>query len=205
MYTFVSQFGEEGPPSAPSELYSIVESSDPELLIPAVDPNYIAGTGLASGGYKRRIYRVNPGSTVADFQFVKDLPEGGGIAYTTDDVPSEGLGEVLPSETWIGPPNDDEALYPAGPLKGLLGLPGGVMAGFSGRTLCFSVPFLPHAWPLGNRINMTDTIVAIELVPSGLICLTEGLPRLITGSAPSGYTEQTIQSPYPCFKREQCG
>ena len=220
VYTFVSMFGEEGPPSAPSALYSRAAFRIPVLLIPADRPELIAGTSLAAPGmngmasYKRRVYRVNPGSSVADFQFVKDLPVGGGIAGLTDDVEPELLGEVLPSETWIGPPDDTtyttgvegegegvitHALYPAGPLQGLLGLPGGVMAGFSGRTLCFSVPFLPHAWPLGNRINLTDTIVAIELVPSGLICLTTGLPRLITGSAPSGYTEQTIQSPYPCL------
>ena len=220
VYTFVSKFGEEGPPSAPSALYSRVPSHIPILLVPEVSAELIAGTSLTAPGdggaasYKRRIYRVNPGSSVADFQFLKDLPVGGGIAQTTDEVEPELLGEVLPSETWIGPPDDTtyttgvegegegvitHALYPAGPLQGLLGLPGGVMAGFSGRTLCFSVPFLPHAWPLGNRINLTDTIVAIELVPSGLICLTTGLPRLITGSAPSGYTEQTIQSPYPCL------
>ena len=46
-------------------------------------------------------------------------------------------------------------------MKGLTAIGNGIFAGFSGKRLCFSEPFLPHAWPVAYRITLEDEIVGI--------------------------------------------
>ena len=55
------------------------------------------------------------------------------IATTTynDVIASSFLGELLPSDTWIGPPDDNTSLYPDGPLQGLTYISNGIMAGIA--------------------------------------------------------------------------
>mgnify|MGYP001502416508 CR=1 FL=1 len=74
------------------------------------------------------------------------------------------MAEVIPSTDWIAPPDDDTALYPDGPMKGLISLPGGILAGFTGKRICFSEPFLPHAWPVNYRITLEEEIVGIKVI-----------------------------------------
>jgi hypothetical protein len=194
VYTLVTALGEEGPPSAPS---TVIELTDTE----SVDVT-LATSQQPSGNYnfgsaaKKRVYRSNTGSTNTTFQFV------GEVAYTattfTDTVDAAALGEVLPSDTWIGPPNDDSSLYPDGPLQGLIPLAQGVMAGFTGKRFCLSEPFLPHAWPIGYRITTEEDIVAIASTANGVAALTDGQPYFVTGTDPSAMTAIRIDLAQAC-------
>jgi hypothetical protein len=194
VYTLVTAFGEEGPPSSPSAVIQLDDTQTTTLSLPTSDQpsgNYNFTTGAL-----KRIYRSNTGSTNTQFQFA------GEVGYTatsfTDTQDAATLGEVLPSATWIGPPDDDSALYPDGPLNGLIALAQGTMAGFTGKRFCLSEPFLPHAWPIQYRITTEEDIVAIASTANGVAALTDGQPYFITGTEPSAMTAVRIDLAQAC-------
>lgn len=194
VYTFVTAFGEEGPPSPASNVLERTDTETVTVPLPAIDHpsgNYNFGTGAL-----KRIYRSNTGSTNTQFQFVAEVP------FTTtsydDTTSSYALGEVLPSGTWIGPPNDDASLYPDGPLQGLTPVANGIFAGFTGKRFCLSEPYLPHAWPISYRITLEQDIVAIGSVANGVVCLTDGSPYFVTGTDPSAMTAIKVDLAQAC-------
>lgn len=194
VYTLVTAFGEEGPPSSPSAVIQLDDTQSTTLSLPTSDQpsgNYNFTTGAL-----KRIYRSNTGSTNTQFQLA------GEVGYTetsfTDTKDAATLGEVLPSATWIGPPDDDSALYPDGPLNGLIALAQGTMAGFTGKRFCLSEPFLPHAWPIQYRITTEEDIVAIASTANGVAALTDGQPYFITGTEPSAMTAVRIDLAQAC-------
>lgn len=194
VYTFVTAFGEEGPPSPATAPIERTDTETVTITMPSSDlpsGNYNFGNGAA-----KRIYRSNTGSTNTAFQFLAQ------VSFSTqtyaDTTPSAGLGEVLPSETWIGPPDDNTSLYPDGPMKGLIAVANGVFAGFTGKRFCLSEPFLPHAWPVDYRITLEEDIVAIGAVANGVVALTNGTPYFITGTDPSAMTAIRVDLPQAC-------
>jgi hypothetical protein len=194
VYTFVTAFGEEGPPSPATTPIERTDTESVTLTMPAnqiPSGNYNFGTGSL-----KRIYRSNTGSSNTAFQFLAQVP----ITTQTyvDTTPSAGLGEVIPSETWIGPPDDNTSLYPDGPMKGLIAVANGVFAGFTGKRLCLSEPFLPHAWPVDYRITLEENIVAIGAVANGIVALTNGTPYFVTGVDPSAMTAIRVDLPQAC-------
>jgi hypothetical protein len=194
VYTFVTAFGEEGPPSPATSPLERTDTESVTITMPTGDHpngNYNFGSGAL-----KRIYRSNTGSSNTTFQFLAEVP----FATQTyvDNTPSAALGEVLPSETWIGPPDDNATLYPDGPMKGLIAVANGVFAGFTGKRLCLSEPFLPHAWPVDYRITLEEDIVAIGAVANGIIALTNGQPYFVTGTDPSAMTAIRVDLPQAC-------
>ena len=193
--TFVSAIGEEGPPSAASTVIQLTDAEAVTITLPtAPSGNYNFGTNALM-----RIYRSNTGSTNTQFQFVKEVAIT--ATSTTDDKDGDELGEVLPSATWIGPPDDDTSTYPNGPMLGLTAVANGVLAGFAGNRLCFSEPFLPHAWPVGYRITLEEDIVAIGATGNGIVALTEGVPYFVTGTDPSSMTSIKLDIQQSCVNK----
>lgn len=195
VYTLVSVLGEEGPPSAPSEILTVTDTETVTVTMPAIDVpsgNYNFGTGAL-----KRIYRSNTGSELTEYQFLAEVS----LATTTyDDVIGDALlGEILPSETWIGPPDDNASLYPQGPMQGLIFIANGVMAGFSGNTVCFSVPYLPHAWPINYRYPLDETVVGLGTTPAGVVAITTGRPILLTGADPGSMTDVPLDFAEACI------
>jgi len=197
VYTFVTAYGEEGPPSPAS---NVLERTDTEsVTVPLSSSDHPSGNYNFGSGALKRIYRSNTGSTNTTFQFLAE------VAFTTtsytDTTASTGLGEVLPSETWIGPPDDDSSTYPDGPLAGLIAVANGVFAGFTGKRFCLSEPFLPHAWPISYRITLEEDIVAIGAISNGVICLTDGTPYFVTGVDPSAMTAIRVDLAQACVNK----
>jgi len=193
VYTYVTADGREGPPSSPS---TVTEMTDGQTAtITMTNETFASGHNLGTGSYKR-LYRSNTGSTNTQFQFVKQVAIAS--ESTTDSANAATLGEVLPSATWIGPPDDDTSLYPDGQLKGLIPLAQGTMAGFTGKRFCLSEPFLPHAWPINYRITTEEDIVAIASTANGVAALTDGQPYFITGTEPSAMTAVRIDLAQAC-------
>ncbi len=204
VYTYVTEDGREGPPSAPSTVVEMVDGQTATLTL--TNEIFASGHNLGSGSFKR-LYRSNAGSTNTQFQFVGSVavPNGGtysdipiAIETVTENSAAATLGEVLPSATWIGPPDDDTSLYPDGQLKGLIPLAQGTMAGFTGKRFCLSEPFLPHAWPIQYRITTDEDIVAIASTSNGVAALTDGQPYFITGTDPSAMTAIRIDLAQAC-------
>ena len=187
VYTFVSAYGEEGPPSAAS---TVVTTDDNQNI--SISNLETSSAKSNTNLLKKRIYRSNTGSNTTQFQFVAELALSA-TTYTDTSKNSE-LAEVIPSTTWIAPPDDDTSLYPDGPLKGLCALPGGVFAGFTGKRICFSEPFLPHAWPADYRLAIEEEIVGMKVVSNGVLVTTKSVPYLVTGSGPDTMTAIRIES-----------
>lgn len=175
-YTYVTALGEEGPPAAASNQVNI------QLGQSAV----ITGMSTAPvGAYNvthKRIYRSVQGSGAATFLFVAEIP----VANTsyTDSVLAENLGEPIVSTLWEAPPTD---------MVGLCNMANGIMAGFSGKDICFSEPFVPHAWPSAYKLQSDHPIVGIGAFGTSLFVGTEAFPYIISGVDPSGMS--MVKSP----------
>ena len=200
VYTFVSAFGEEGPPSAASNVVTKVDGqsivvSNLSTTAAKSDTNY----GGGSTGTKR-IYRSNTGSNTTDFQFVAEVSMG--TTSYTDSTNNDALGEIIPSTFWIAPPDDDSSLYPNGQMKGLTAIGNGIFAGFSGKRLCFSEPFLPHAWPVAYRITLEDEIVGISMAGSVLFVGTKGTNYIVSGTDPQGMVLQKVEAAEPLLYKK---
>jgi len=198
IYTFVSAYGEEGPPSPASTVITtddnrVVELTNLETSTSITNVNF--GTGA-----KKRIYRSNTGSNTTAFQFVAEVAMSA-TSYT-DSSDNDELAEIIPSYYWIGPPDDDSSTYPDGPLQGLTALPNGIFAGFTGKRICFSEPFLPHAWPVVYRITLEEEIVAIGAAGNGVIVTTKGRPYLIAGTDPQSMSAIRIEASQACLNKE---
>lgn len=197
VYTLVTDLGEEGPPSAASSTLEVTSTEAVAVSMPTTaNPS---GNYFFSTNAKKRIYRSNTGSAFTNFQFVAE------VAYATtsfsDSIASSALGEVLPSGTWIGPPDDNSSLYPDGPMLGLTAVGNGVFAGFSGKRFCLSEPFLPHAWPIDYRITLEEDIVDIAATGNGVVALTNGTPYFITGTDPAALTPIRIDLAQACVNK----
>lgn len=194
VYTFVSAYGEEGPPSAASTV--ITTDDNMTVNISGLETSTAkSNTNLS----KKRIYRSNTGSNTTAFQFVGEVALA--TATFVDSSKNNELAEVIPSTDWIAPPDDDTALYPDGPMKGLISLPGGILAGFTGKRICFSEPFQPHAWPADYRIAIDEEIVGIAATSNGVVVTTQGTPYLVTGNDPSAMMAIRIETAEACLSK----
>ncbi|MFN6304337.1 MAG: hypothetical protein ACK42H_19295 [Planctomycetota bacterium] len=179
--TYVSAYGEEGPPSDASASANV----DPNLSVTVSLP------GAPAGAYNiatKRIYRSSTVGSRAAFQFVAEIAVATG-SYV-DSVTQDNLGEVLPSETWIGPP--------AG-LKGLRLMANGAAVGFVGRTIYLSEPNLPHAWP--HQYTVDDDIVGIATFGQSVAVLTKSFPYVFTGVDPAAMSSTKLKLPQACVSK----
>lgn len=167
VYTYVSEYGEEGPPSDPSTLIDINPS----------EPVLITMGGVPNGNYnitKKYLYRTSTGTTTTDYQFVAEIP----VATTTyyDYKKQAELGEVIPSVEWEPPPTN---------LKGLKVMANGIFVGFSGRDICFSEPYMPHAWSSKNFLPIDGKPVGLGAFGQSIAILTDSFPYIATGVDPA--------------------
>ena len=202
VYTFVLGTGEEGPPSAASDIVQMANGQTATLSnMNTTIPDHPSGSGTVNyytTGLKRRIYRSNTGSTNTEFQLVKDISSGSGA---TDNADADALGEILPSTTWIGPPDDDSSTYPDGQMLGLTFIANGVLAGFTGRTLCFSEAYVPYAWPADYRLTLDRNIVGLGVTTNGIAVMTEGSPYFVGGTDPGSMTAIKLDSAQACLNK----
>ena len=216
--TYVTFDGREGPPlySGLAGEHSRLESISVSHVRQRAAGAYTDGLSSAHHINKVRIYKSNTGSEDTQYQFLKEevinTNQGSGPVYELDgeahttkmftDPLNITLGEVLPSATWLGPPDDDDDLYPDGPLQGLVNVSQGVFAGFTGKRFCLSEAFLPHAWPIQYRITIERDIVAVSPTQGGVVVLTEGPPYLVAGTDPTAMAALKIDFAQPCINRD---
>ena len=183
VYTYVSTYGEEGQPSDPSVAIDI----DP------YDPVTITSDTAPTGDYtiaKKFIYRTSTGSGDTNFQFVKEIPVA--TTSTTDIKQQTELGELIPSTNYEPPPSD---------MKGLRVMANGIMVGFSGKDVCFSEPYLPHAWASQNFITVDHDIIGLGAFGQSVAILTESFPYIATGIDPSAMSLQKTSIQQACVAK----
>lgn len=181
VYTWVTSFGEESEPCPVSADVFWTPGQTTTLSGFASPPG---GRGITL----QRIYRAQTGKTGTQLYFIAERAASN--ADFNDTVSPELLQEALPSATWNAPPDD---------LTGLIALPNGMMAAFSGKELCFCEPYRPHAWPESYRLTMDYDIVGLGAFTSSVIVTTKGTPYIVTGTAPENMVSERIEQNLPCI------
>lgn len=188
VYTWVTEFGEEGPPSPPTTVDGKIDAMYSLTLT--------APTGAQTANRKltnTRIYRtVVSASGVATFFFVAEIPittltYDDDAAVATDAVIVDN--EQLQTVTWSGPPDD---------LQGLVTMPNGMIAGWRENEVWFCEPYYPHAWPVQYTIAVDPKIVGLGVYNQSLIILCEGQPYAATGVHPSQMSLAKVQPLEAC-------
>lgn len=182
-YAYVSALGEAGPISA---TVTVNWQSGQTITVGNM-------SAAPAGNYNitaKRIYRAVTGSKATDWQFVAEV----GVATVSyaDSIADSALGEVLRNSDWIAPPTT---------MQGLISLPNGMMAGFSGNELCFCEPWYPHAWPSKYRLTTDYKIVGLGAIGSTVFVLTNGMPYLVQGSHPSAMQMVKLDALQACLSR----
>ena len=183
VYTYVSAYGEEGQPSEPST----------RITINPFEPVDVTTLTAPTGNYniaKKFIYRTSSGTGDANFQFVGEIP----VATTgfVDNKKQVELGELITASSNEPPPSD---------MKGLKVMANGIMVGFSGKDVCFSEPFLPHAWSSANFIPVDHDIVGLGTFGQSVVILTESYPYIATGIDPNAMSLQKTSLQQACISK----
>lgn len=182
VYTWVTQYGEESEP-CPVTADVLWQSGQTITL------SGFAATPAGRGITKQRIYRSQSSSQSGTDLFLIEERDASTADYVDTHSP-EDFGEVLPSRDWNQPPDD---------LKGLISLPNGMMAAFSGKQLCFCEPYRPHAWPEKYRLTSAFPIVGLGAYGTTVVAGTEGYPYVASGASPEAMIEEKIEVNLPCI------
>jgi hypothetical protein len=182
VYTFVTDFGEESEPCPISN--EVAWQSGITVTLSGIEA---APTGRAIS--KQRFYRSQSSTqSGTDLFFLEERTASN--ANWVDTFTPEQFGEVLPSRDWTPPPDD---------LEGLIAMPNGMMAAFSGKQLCFCEPFRPHAWPDKYKLTASYDIVALAAYGTTVVAGTMGYPYVASGNSPESMVEEKIEVNLPCI------
>jgi len=181
VYTYVNDWGWESAPSPVSS--QNVRPSDATATLGSF-------AAVPAGNYqvnRIRIYRTQTGTSGAtEFFFLREISIG--TSTVQDD--NRPLGEVLPTENWVPPPDD---------LYQLTALWNGMLTGISGNAVRICEPFVPYAWPETYDIIPPDSKpVALGVFGQALLVLTTGRPLLVMGSTPESMDQQLLEIPQAC-------
>ena len=177
--TFVTDWGEESAPSPVSEPIELDQNDTATVAIEPPPP----GRHIT----KWRVYRSNVGAQSAQFQLVDEL--GIDALTYTDERRASALGEGCPTLTWLEPPAN---------LRGLVGMPNGIMAGFFDNTICFCDPYHPYAWPVEYQITTEFPIVGLGVFGQTLVVGTRGNPYFVSGSDSASMSAIKIDANQAC-------
>lgn len=115
----------------------------------------------------------------------------GGVYDFTDDFDVLNRTEFLTTDEYSEPPEN---------LKGLVSIQNNTLAGFVGKTVYFSEPKYPHAWPIKYAITLEYDIVALATIGTRLYVLTTAYPYAIDG-VPGNMAWARLDALYPCLNR----
>lgn len=184
VYTYISGWGEEGPPSPVSNILDVGNEQDVSL----------AGMSVAPGGsfniVTKRIYRVLSGTVGEEYRIVADIAVA--TSTYTDAVRDEDLGEKIPSETWIQPPTG---------MHSIRSMDNGIMVGVANNDIYFTEPFRPHAWPEEYRQAAPHNIITAGAFGNTVVVLTESGPVLYMGSSPGAMSSSNLRVAQVCVSK----
>lgn len=188
VYTWVSAYGEEGPPSPPT-LATGATSGTWNITLTA------PGAGVTTGRNidRVRIYRTITGTSGATtYYFVQEQPVGTTTYADTTPTTTVASNNILESTFYQPPPAD---------LLGIIAMPNGIVAGFRRNEVWFCEPYLPHAWPSIYTLAVENEIVGLGVVGQSLIVCTTGSPYAISGVNPSSMSQSRLAFSEPCLSR----
>jgi len=186
VYTYVTAYGEEGPPSEPSVAVTV----DP--LKPVTVQNLSAAPAGAYNITKKRIYRSLSGTNASLYLYVDEIPVAT-TSYSDTKLVAD-LGESISSTNWYPPPSD---------LAGLRMMANGIAVGFSAseKAVYFSELFQPHAFDPSNVLTLDHTPVAIGSFGQAVAVLTTSFPYLMVGIDPTAITSIKLKDEQACVSK----
>jgi len=186
-YTYVTSYGEE---SAPSDASNLIEVSTEGPIVSLTGLPTTAPTGYTGYITAKRIYRTLTGNLTTEFQLVDEIPIATGTYL--DSIASSQLNEVLPTATWVPPPQD---------ARFITQMANGIMLLFKDYDIYPSEAYIPYAYPLDYSLSVDFPIVGAEAVGSSAVICTTGHPYLLTGSDPSALSLVKLESPQACVSK----
>lgn len=203
--SFVTDWGEESEPSPLSDLLEADANDGVTVNRPAL----MTGEAYAARNIvKWRLYRSNTSDTAAAWQLVQELQIT--VAAFLDDKASEELDSLQPQFTWTGPPyrmdsqseSDNKPTVGTNPfLRGLAGMPNGIMAGFIDNTVAFCEPYVPYAWPVDYQVTTEFPVVGLGVFDQTLFVGTTGNPYFVTGAHSASMSAIKLESNQSCSAR----
>lgn len=182
VYTWVTAYDEESEPSPVSN--TVLWSSGLTVRL----------SGIAAAPAGRAIDRIrfyrSQTSALGETSLYFIAERAVSAADFDDAVDTNPIGEPLPSLYYNAPPAD---------LAGIIALPNGMMAGFSGKKVYFCEPYRPHAWPEKYALTVNYPIVGLGAFGSSLAVLTEGQPYIISGQTPESMSMDKLEVNLPCL------
>lgn len=193
VYTWVSAYGEEGPPS-PALVKSGKVDDTWALTVTAALTADLGGASADRNLTKVRIYRtVTDTAGVATYYLVVEQAIA---TLTFSDTILDAVvttKTILPSTTWSAPPTD---------LKGWVLLPNGSVAAFRANEVWFSEPYRPHAWPPAYVQTVEYDIIGLGVTAQTLIVCTKGYPVAMFGATPGAMAPSKLTALEPCISRQ---
>ncbi|WP_060437922.1 hypothetical protein [Serratia marcescens] len=183
--TYVTEYGEEGPPGPASAEVTIVYPGSSVAL--QLQPPGTQNSNIT----RRRIYRSATSDSTADFLLVAELEIA--IGSYDDSLSGAELSAALETYDYMMPPEG---------MIGLCAMKNGICAGFKGNEVMFSEAYLPYAWKPTNRQTTMNKIVAIAPVGTSLVVGTEGDPYLFSGITPSNISSTEPNITLACVSRQ---
>lgn len=188
VYAWVTEYGEEGAPSAPSLTTGKQDATWSVTIIPPTNLEK-ANRSLSSV----RIYRTVTSSTgVATYFFVAEVALTTTLYSDTNSDVSVSGNDQLDSTTWTPPPSD---------LAGFSTMPNGMIVGFRNNEVWFCEPYRPHAWPVLYTLSVDSPIVGLGVVGQTAVVCTKTSLYACTGTHPSVITQSLISTIEPCLSR----
>ena len=177
---------------------SVTESapSPPTGTTDVYDGQTITLTGFtdstATGVYTThfRIYRLNSGTTGAEFQYVDEITVI--TSSYLDEVSDEALGEVLPTDGWTAPSTS---------LSGLISTSSGINVGFVANKIYASETFIGYAYPDDYSLTTETDIVGLGFIGSTVVVLTQSKPYLLIGQNPESLSLEKLPHDQTCVSK----
>jgi hypothetical protein len=191
LYTYVSAYEEEGPPSPPTVADGLTTGTW-TIVIPGILSSVTTGRAIVT----MRLYRtVTDSSGNATYYQVTEVPVSTSPVTINDSALDASITGNSPlSSVSYTPP-------PAG-LQGVVMMANGIAAGFTNtREVWFSAAYLPHAWPASYAITVDYPIVGLTPNGSSLNIITSGQPFIATGTTPDTITVGKVVANEPCIAR----
>lgn len=189
VYTWMSAYGEEGPPSAATIVNGWSNGTWTISLFTPVATDMGVNRNLT----QLNIYRtVSAVSGATDYYLVATLPIGTTTYVDTSDDSDIALANNLLSYTWSAPPTD---------LQGIVAVPNGMTVGWRANELWFSEVYRPHAWPPNYVLTTEFPIVGLGVCGQSIIICTSGPPYIAGGVNPQTMALTKINLPEPCLSK----
>ena len=189
VYTWVTEYDEEGPPSPPTILDGWSNGTW-TLGLWQPPPNEL---GILRNLKKINIYRTVPGEGGTAVFFYVDTVDIGTSSYVDSKPNSDvALNDQLVSTNWFPPPEN---------LQGFTVMQNGMIAAFANNEVWFCEPYHPHAWPPDYVLTVDFPIVGMGITNGALVVCTAANPYVLSGNSPATMAQSKCSSVAPCLSR----